>query len=53
LLIEQDEPFIEHYSRQSQGWLLSDFQGLEPSVTLDSVGIELPMAEIYRNVIFK
>lgn len=53
LLIEQDEPFIERYSRQPQGWLLSDFQGLEPSVTLDSVGIELPMAEIYRNVIFK
>lgn len=53
LLVEQDEPFVERYSKQAQGWLLSDFKGLEPSIALDSVGIELPMAEIYRNVIFK
>jgi Uma2 family endonuclease len=52
LLVEQDEPFVERYSRQDKGWLLSDFQGLEPSIPLDSVGIQLPMVEIYRNVIF-
>ncbi|MEA5536595.1 Uma2 family endonuclease [Crocosphaera sp. XPORK-15E] len=51
LLVEQDEPFVERYSKQDQGWLLSDFKGLESSIALDSVGIELPMAEIYRNLI--
>lgn len=53
LLVEQDEAFVEHYSKQSQGWLLTDFNGLDGSIKLYSVGIELPMAEIYRGVIFK
>ncbi|MGH2416410.1 MAG: Uma2 family endonuclease [Microcystaceae cyanobacterium] len=53
LLVEQDEPFVERYSKQAQGWLLSDFNGLERSIALDSIGIELPMAEIYCGVIFK
>ncbi len=48
LLIEQDEPFIERYSKQTQGWLLSDFNDLERSIPLESVGIELAIAEIYR-----
>ncbi|BAZ31189.1 hypothetical protein NIES4074_36610 [Cylindrospermum sp. NIES-4074] len=52
LLVEQDEPFIERYSKQTQGWLLSDFNDLEKSISLESVGVELPMAEIYRGVIF-
>lgn len=52
LLVEQDEPFIERYSKQTQGWLLSDFNNLEQSILLESVGIELPMAEIYRGVVF-
>jgi Uma2 family endonuclease len=53
LLVEQDEPFVERYSKQAQGWLLSDFNGLEQSISLDSVGVELPMAEIYRGVVFE
>ncbi|WP_016951707.1 Uma2 family endonuclease [Anabaena sp. PCC 7108] len=52
LLVEQDEPFIEKYSKQSQGWLLSDFNDLEKSIFLDSIGVELPMAETYRGVSF-
>lgn len=52
LLVEQDEPFIERYSKQTQGWLLSDFNDLEKSISLESVGVELPMAEIYRGVSF-
>jgi Uma2 family endonuclease len=53
LLVEQDEPFVERYSKQTQGWLLSEFNGLERSISLESVGIELPMAEIYRGVVFE
>ena len=52
LLVEQDEPFIEKYSKQSQGWLLSDFDNLEKSIYLESIGVELPTAEIYRGVVF-
>ena len=52
LLIEQDEPFIECYSKQNQGWLLSEFNDLEGSILLESVGIELAIAEIYRGIVF-
>jgi Uma2 family endonuclease len=53
LLIEQDEPFVERYSKQTQGWLLSEFNDLERSIPLESIGIELPIAEIYRGVVFE
>lgn len=53
LLVEQDEPFVERYSKQAQGWLLSEFNTKEQSITLESVGMELPMAEIYRGVVFE
>ncbi|BAY05428.1 hypothetical protein NIES19_47010 [Anabaena cylindrica PCC 7122] len=52
LLVEQDEVFIEKYSKQDQGWLLSDFNDLEKSIFLESVGVELPIKEIYRGVSF-
>jgi len=53
LLVEQDEPFIERYSKQNKGWLLSEFNGLDGSISLDSVGKELAIAEIYRGVVFE
>ncbi|MEH2323286.1 MAG: Uma2 family endonuclease [Nostoc sp.] len=53
LLVEQDEPFVERYSKQAQGWLLSEFSGLELFIPLNSVSIDLPMAEIYRGVVFE
>ncbi|AFY43720.1 hypothetical protein Nos7107_3130 [Nostoc sp. PCC 7107] len=30
-----------------------DFKGLESSISLESVGVDLPMAEIYRGVVFE
>ncbi len=53
LLVEQDESFVERYSKQTQGWLLSDFNSLEGAISLESVGVELPMTEIYRGVVFE
>ncbi|MFM7367428.1 MAG: Uma2 family endonuclease, partial [Sphaerospermopsis kisseleviana] len=44
--------FIEKYSKQDQGWLLGDFNDLEKSIFLESVGVELPIKEIYRSVSF-
>lgn len=52
LLVEQDEPFVERYSKQERGWLLTDFNDLGGSIRLESVGIELAIAEIYRGVVF-
>jgi Uma2 family endonuclease len=52
LLVEQDEPFVERYTKQAQGWLLSDFNNLQQSIPLESIGVELPITEIYRGIIF-
>lgn len=35
LLLEQDEPFVERYSKKTEGWLMSDFNSLEQSISLD------------------
>ncbi|MBK1988717.1 Uma2 family endonuclease [Sphaerospermopsis aphanizomenoides BCCUSP55] len=53
LLVEQDEVFIEKYSKQEQGWLLSDFNDLDKSIFLESLNVELPIKEIYRGVSFE
>jgi Uma2 family endonuclease len=47
LLVEQDEPFVERYSKQAEGWLLSDFSSLEVSISLDSVAIALSYYDRY------
>ncbi|WP_271254601.1 Uma2 family endonuclease [Pseudanabaena sp. Chao 1811] len=52
ILVKQDRPFVERYRKQSNGWLFSDFVGLEDSILLDSINVELAMTKIYRNVIF-
>jgi len=52
LLVDQDEPFVERYSKQDNGWLLSDFNNLERSIPLESVGREMPIGEVYRGVVF-
>jgi Uma2 family endonuclease len=52
LLIRQNKIFVERYSKQSQGWLYSDFDSLDQSILLESVNIELAIAEIYRDIDF-
>jgi Uma2 family endonuclease len=52
LLIRQDRPFVELYSKQVKGWLLNDFGSLEHSILLESINIELATEKIYRNVVF-
>lgn len=52
LLIRQNKIFVEHYSKQAQVWTYSDFDGLDQSIVLQSLNIELAIAEIYRGVEF-
>lgn len=52
LLIRQDRPFVQRYTKQSNGWLFSDFDGFEDSIFLESINIDFPMTKIYRGVIF-
>lgn len=52
LLIAQDRPHVIRYVRQAQGWLRTETDGLENAVTLESVGVSLPLSEIYTRVKF-
>jgi Uma2 family endonuclease len=53
VLISQDRPMVECYRRHEEGgWLLTEASALEQELVLDSVGIAIPLAEIYRNVEF-
>ena len=53
LLVAQDRPHVEHYARQPDSrWLLADANGLPAAVAVSSLGIELPLAEIYSLVNF-
>lgn len=52
LLIAQDHPHIEHYVRQDDGsWRLTDTDGLDATVTLPTIGVDLPLSEVYLDVI--
>ena len=52
LLIRQNKIFVERYSKQAQIWTYSDFDGLDQSILLESLNIELAIAEIYRGLEF-
>ena len=52
LLVSQDRPYIEHFSRQSNdSWLIKQYADLCATIPLTDLGIELSIAEIYRNIL--
>ena len=53
VLIAQDRLSVECFVRQDDGsWVLRDTSAIDASVELMSLGISIPMAEIYRQVEF-
>ena len=54
VLISQEKPRVETYLRQPDGsWRYQSVEGLHTSVTLRSIGIEVPLSEIYRGITFR
>ena len=54
LLVEQNEPRIEHYIKQTPNqWLLRIYENLGETIVLESLAIELPLAEIYAQIEFQ
>lgn len=51
LLVFQDRVRVETYRKTAEGWLLRSFDGLEAVVTLHSLGISIPLAEIYKGIL--
>ena len=53
LLISQDSPTVERFFKQAENrWLYSVSNGVDGSVTVQSVGGELSLNHIYRKVAF-
>jgi Uma2 family endonuclease len=53
ILVSQDQPSVESYSRRPDGgWLFMPVDGIERSAKLSSLGVEIPLSEIFREVSF-
>ncbi|MBS1829508.1 MAG: Uma2 family endonuclease [Acidobacteria bacterium] len=51
ILIAQDQPKVEVFRRLPDGrWILTIYEGLEATISLDSLNIQLPLSEIYARV---
>lgn len=54
VLVLQNAPRIECFTRQGDGneWLFSETAGLDATAHLATIGCDLPLAEVYRQVTF-
>jgi Uma2 family endonuclease len=52
VLIEQDKAQAEVYQRQAGLWKITRITGLEQHLYLHSIGVEIPLANLYEDVEF-
>jgi len=53
VLVSQDEPLIERFTRQSDGtWAQTDFVGMDVDMTFATVKASVPLSEVYFEVEF-
>jgi Uma2 family endonuclease len=54
LLVSQDQPLIEHFSRQDDGsWSRKQITGLKAQVAIPSIQCTLRLADVYDRIAFK
>jgi len=51
-LVSQTEPRIEIFSRRPDGWVLSDYVGLDATCPFESVGCGIGLTDVYSKVTF-
>lgn len=52
VLVVQDAPHVERFTRDADAWVLSEARGLDAVLELPSIGCALPLAELYERVEF-
>jgi len=53
VLVSQSSPHIEIYERHGDGfWFLTEAKGLDQELAIKSLGIQLPLAEVYDRLKF-
>ena len=50
VLVAQDRPRIERFTRDGDDWVLTAFDGLEATVALASVGCGVRLGDVYAKV---
>jgi len=50
VLVSQSHATVERYCRQGDLWIYALTSGLEASVMLESIGVTLPLADIYEGI---
>lgn len=54
VLVAQDAPRVETFVKDGGKWFLQEHaEGLDTSATLDSLDLQIPLREIYRNINFE
>jgi len=53
VLVSQDQPRLEHFSRQPDGtWSRSEVSGASSALLLDSINCRIPLADVYDRIAF-
>lgn len=52
VLVSQDKPLIERYTRRTDGWLLTSVSSLGETLELPSINCRLSLSEVYDRVEF-
>jgi len=47
VLVAQDRVAVERYSRRGEEWVLTRLEGLEGSLRLESIDVEVPLRQVY------
>lgn len=51
ILVKQERVHIEHFTRQTDGkWRLRCYQGPDEELTIESIGVAIPVSRIYARV---
>ncbi len=54
ILIAQNEPHVEHHLRLESGeWLLREYDGLDKTFSIESIGCSISLSELYDRVEFE
>lgn len=52
VLVTQNRPLVEKYTRQGELWTLTTYRGLDAVLDMDSVECRIPLRKIYGKVLF-
>ncbi|MBV9773707.1 MAG: Uma2 family endonuclease, partial [Gemmatimonadetes bacterium] len=50
VLVAQDKVRVEHYARQGEHWVLTEFSDLQDSLSLTSLDCSVALRDVYERV---